>query len=545
MHASITEFDPYYAGRGKKSTTFRLEESDEWTDKTAGILFGDVQKIKAIWSGTLPIPVSLHLQFLDGDVYGISPPQLSLNLKKALRALPGALEFKSDPAASYGTVSLSSKKVTVSLAGLKTCTLHLGTSYDSNSARVGLHYDILVACAITLSSAGYCDLAARLFRVFAASSSLVINRDVGVLMAQCMIKAQRISDALNLAEVLLAKPESRYAAQGLFISMLRSSAAMSEGERQILQTFLERRTRIEEGTKDPLSAATANYNLGNYLRSAKSHRAAFRRYRRAAEFDPKYLDRGYFCRELAGVLFLLARYKLSARLYEWAVKLGEVRLTKALFADALMFSGDYASALRELTDYAAAEQNPKSEYLLKLCALESLQQLEPTKQRRQTAEAIKLATSDSRLSDKAFEERLGEALKLDTLCGMAWFNLARLLIQQGKHDEACIAFVWATIADRCQAGAWINAFTLALSSKKHFVLAPHIIVAARFATGDAVTEELLKMVDLQSDDFPKREFIEAVDKMLALVPDEQRPFEVRLLGEPSEVKVVHSSGAPW
>jgi len=76
-------------------------------------------------------------------------------------------------------------------------------------------------------------------------------------------------------------------------------------------------------------------------------------------------------------------------------------------------------------------------------------------------------------------------------------------------------------------------------------LAPHIIVAARFATEDAVTEELLKILDLQRDDFLKREFMQAVDKMLGLVPDEQRPFEVRLLGEQSEVKVVHSTGAPW
>ncbi len=256
------EFDPYYARRGNKSTTFRMRESDEWTHKTAGILFGDVQKIKAIWSGTLPIPVTLQLQFLDGDIYGISPPQLSLNLRKALRALPGALEFKADSTASYGTVSLSNDKVTVSLAGLKTCTLHLGTSHDGNSARVGLHYDILVACAITLSSAGYCDLAARLFREFAAASSLVTNRDIGVVMAQCMIKAQRIREALNLAEVLLVKSECRYAAQGLFIAMLRNTDAMSEGERLILQTFLERCTRIEEGTKDPLSAATPTITSG-------------------------------------------------------------------------------------------------------------------------------------------------------------------------------------------------------------------------------------------------------------------------------------------
>jgi hypothetical protein len=145
--------------------------------------------------------------------------------------------------------------------------------------------------------------------------------------------------------------------------------------------------------------------------------------------------------------------------------------------------------------------------------------------------ALEIAVPKPDVPETEFAERLDEALRLDALCGLAWFNLGSLLNRQAKRDDACIAYLWAALVQPKDAQAWANAFALSISSKKYSALTPHIALAGRFASGDAMTEQLLQIADLQPEKFPKQSFLAVLEEILTAVPDERAPFEVRLLDE--------------
>jgi hypothetical protein len=60
---------------------------------------------------------------------------------------------------------------------------------------------------------------------------------------------------------------------------------------------------------------------------------------------------------------------------------------------------------------------------------------------------------------------------------------------------------------------------------------PSIIVAAYQINGQQLVEQLLRFVQSQAEEFPKAEFLSVVDKMIGQIPKEERPFDLRLLGE--------------
>jgi tetratricopeptide (TPR) repeat protein len=532
------DFDPFYAGRGKKTTTFRLAESDEWSDNTASKLSLDLEGNRRLRTGNLPLPAPFRLQFRGQLIHGLSVAEISLSLREALQVLPSVLSLTADATAAWGTISISNEEVVVDLAGLKGFVLHFPKPYGPDLARKFLHHDVLIASALTLDSAGYSDPAARLMAEFALRSSLTTSPEIGVKMARCMAKAHRVREALALAEGLLVDRSSRPVVYTLMVSMLGKSCVMSQDERELLTRFLTRYVEEEEKTGDAMAAATANYNLGNYLRSLSYHRAAFRCYRKASKFDRKYLGRGYFCRELAGVLFLLERYKVAAKLYACALQVGAKGITRASFADALMFSGEYSDSLREFEAYINADQKPKSEAVLKTWALKGLQRkLKLGRQERQKSAARQLAIPGAGLPNDAFVNRLEEAFRLDALCGLAWFNLGILLGRQGKREDACIAFLWAALVQPKDAAAWANACMLSTFSTEYSALTLHIALAARFSSGEAFVKQLLMLADAQPEKFPKRDFLSTINEILTQVPKEKPTFEVRLLDENGNVKL--------
>jgi len=536
------EFDPYYARRGKKSTTFRLSESDEWSQHTAPKLSRDTDIIKRVRFHNLPAPTLFQLQF-DGDsVHGLSLAEISLNLRKTLQTVQGVIGLTTDASLAYGKLSVSNEQVVIDLAGIQHFTLHLSKSSAHGSwAKAFLHNDVLIAAALTLDAAGYSDRAAKLITALAPHSSLTTDPLIVVRMAHCLARAHRVHDALGLCQVLFDNPASRGPAHTLMISVLAKSSLLSGVELELLRGFLARHARAEEMSGRAADAAVANYNLANHLRSRKQDRAAFQCYRKAARLDGSYRKRGYFYREVAGVLFGLERYKAAAKLYDCATQLGEKGTTVALYADALMFSGQYSRARAYFEAYVADSNKPKPEFIVKAAALNELgSMLGIDEQRRQKSAASLLAAPDSRLSTPEFMDRLKEALKLDALCGLAWFNLGTCFNKQGMFNEACTAFVWAGLTQRNDVVAWVNAFALALRTHNH-TLAVGIISTAHFACGESFAEQLIKTADAQPKEFPKLKFLTLMNEILALLPEGERPFELRFIGEAGDVQI-HTLG---
>ena len=98
------ELDLYYARQGKKSTAFRLSESDEWSHRTASKLSRDTEIIKRVRSHSLPEPTLFQLHFDGESIDGISSAEISLNLRKALQTVPGVIDFTTEASVAYAHV---------------------------------------------------------------------------------------------------------------------------------------------------------------------------------------------------------------------------------------------------------------------------------------------------------------------------------------------------------------------------------------------------------------------------------------------------------
>lgn len=276
------EFDVYYAKPGKEHLTFRLAESDEWSDDTGTELSVDLDRIRRLRSGNLPLPVPFSLEFSENLVHGLSVAEVSLSVRKAVQQVPSVLTLDGDPRSSYGRIRVSNGAVVVNLAGLKSFTLHFHQPYSADAARRALHADILIGVALTFDSAGYPDPATRILAEFGDQSGLASSPEIALRMAGSMARAHRLIEALRLAEGLLIDRRSRLAAQVLIIPVLAKSAVMSAEEKELMRHFLTRSVEEDEKAGDSAAAATSNYNLGNYLRNCSLSKAAFRHFRRAA-----------------------------------------------------------------------------------------------------------------------------------------------------------------------------------------------------------------------------------------------------------------------
>ena len=532
------EFDPYYSKGGTKTRTLKLAVSDEWLNGTPSRLSLDLERIRKLRSGDLPSPVTFCVRFCEDLIQGLTASAIALNLRKALRAIPGVVTIIPDASLAYGSISISNGEAVVNLSGLKSFTLHFREPYGVHRAKKFLHNDLLLAVALTLDSAGFPERAAKLVAEFAGRSSLVSNPEIVIRVAHCMANGHRVHEALELANGLLIDPSSKLTAHVLLVSLLAGLRDISQNERELIKGSLVRYVEIEERTGDNLAAATANYNLGNYLRSLSFHRAALRGYQKAAKLDKRYLQRSYFYRELAGVLFQSKRYRIAAKLYDRSLQLGEQGIARALLGDALMFSGRFSEALQTYEIYLSGNEKAESEFFLKAWALKGLQlMLNIPSQQRQRTEALKLASPDQLLPIDEYRNRLLDALRLDALCGLAWFNLGICLVRQAKQEDAFVAFLWTSLVQGKDAEAWANACALSACSSKYSGLLPDIVRAGNFACGAPFIEQLLKISDAQPTGFPKQTFLSVINDVLAHTPEQERPFDLRLIDENGNVKV--------
>src|SRR5207247_10260783 len=98
----------------------------------------------------------------------------------------------------------------------------------------------------------------------------------------------------------------------------------------------------------------------------------------------------------------------------------------------------------------------------------------------------------------ADEAQLREALQLDPLCGLAWFNLGVLLFSEGRREEALFAFLVASLAEHWDVEAWCNAVALAFTADAVDLLG-NIVEAAYHLNGDALLVHFAEVLRAQPD----------------------------------------------
>jgi tetratricopeptide (TPR) repeat protein len=526
-------FDPHYGRRNQKTITFHLTEGDRWSESTPTQLEEEVERFRYLRTQRLTFPVRVELRLVDKEVQGVGRGALLLDLRKYFNEIPDLVELGTNAAPTERTdppvvIEVSTETTVINANSAPTVTLHHTFDYEQTQARERLAIDVVVAFALWLDQVGETNEAARLARNFLARSNTIQDDSTLLRLLGCFVRSHRIPEALDLAEELETSGES-WASQVLSTSLLLRAGSLTPTEKSAVEGYLRRACAKADELGDADAGRVAYYNLGNFLRS-RNDEEAFACYASAAELDPHYLDRPYFCRELAGLLFLLGEFDTAAFMYERAIGLEAGAHTRALWADALLFAGRYREALTALEEYLAAEPDPPPEFVLKSMVLPRLVARFGDVQRRRPDEAVGLAGVPP--GEPSHESAIEEALERDALCNVAWFNLGVTLAAHEKdNDRALFAFLLAALTAPSDVEAWSNAFGLALASEKYLETAPLILTNGYWLNGPKMLERVALHGRSQPNGFPLDEYLRAVDSILAMMPKDRSGPTVRFLGE--------------
>ena len=247
-------------------------------------------------------------------------------------------------------------------------------------------------------------------------------------------------------------------------------------------------------------------------------------------------------RELAGLLFEIGRYTLSAKLYKKAIELDPDNLILyATYGDALMYSGNYKEA-KENFDYFLLDKRAKNkephEWQLKYTVLATLIEFDyPKSQIRQPLEALKLIATKA-LDKLRSKDELLAIFELDLLNEFAWSQMSIHFYNEQDINSMFISNLILALSIKYNAHLW--AFVTILTTYEDGIpkLISSIANCAYRYCGDEYVQELQEMGKRDEyDGFKSEEFVDFVDSLIKDPKEEPREFRFWVDDKPLIVKL--------
>lgn len=531
----------------QKTITLHIPTSAGWNERTPEELTASLQMFRQLKSPNCPHPVVFSLVLPDFEVSGVPSSLIRTAILDAAGALRGVLQLSDEvPIGAHPKITISNDILSVDLAGLRSFTLDLKEPYPKTLVTTKLPHDALSAVAFVLAKAGHFNEASEIASSHLDQGTFARNPDVFFALVGAMARSRRVPDALRLARNLLRSAGGPQLAQWLLIVVRDRTHSLQDSEleylRQVMQIFIERATELG----DAGLLGIARYNLGNYLRGqgGSQLRPAFTQYRLAANSEPGYRQRPYFWREIAGILHPLGHFGWAAAAYERAFKMGGERICIALGADSKMSSGRFHEALKLFEEYM---KEPKSDYddewhLKNFMLSHVVDDLGIAEQKRDPDSAKKLTDISAAGEPEEELARLREAIRADALSSFAWFNLGAALGRAGLLQDSFKAYLFAGVCFPYDVEAWTRALMHGFKVLGRNPLnAPLTICIARMAyrrNGQKFLEEVQRHFDKQDSGFPSTKLMELVAVAVKDIDRANRQFEVRMVGDGADYKVV-------
>lgn len=271
--------------------------------------------------------------------------------------------------------------------------------------------------------------------------------------------------------------------------------------------------------KDFNSLTTCYYSFGNHYRGIGDLKKAIEYYNKARKIDPTYLKRGYFCRELGGILFELSFYALSAKFYSKARKLEEDNIYLiGTQADAEMYSGNYEKALNLFNEFLIKNrdaQHDKYEFSLKYIVLRDIvQTFEIKVQNRKTSllpQKIK-SLSKEQLED---EDVLYELLKIDALSSFTWSQFSAVAYKNEDFMLHLLSSLMRAVVVKRDPYTWAYLTILTTFDKEVMKSIHDIANTAYFYCGEQYFSILEEFLDLgKNEDLKEKDFVGYVESLV-------------------------------
>ena len=391
-----------------------------------------------------------------------------------------------------------------------------------------MHFDIMVAIGLAIANEGHFIEAAEIVTPYLEDSKIVRIPETAVRLSLILSKANRIHAAFEIVEKLFKEDNSDSLAELYILPHLTNPRNVGTEKQFILETLKRIADEIEKQGNLP-RAGTLRYNIANSLRGASRMREAVREYRNAARLDSAYLKRHYFWQELAGVLFENGRYKLAAKLYGTSLTFEESKHTRLLYADALMFSGEYLQARKAFKKGLSSNGNQcAAEWHLKLIAFSWLSEFLKLDRQDRKKHHLTDSFDPSKLEDSEIEQACLEMLASDALCPVAWFNLGLTRNQNSNTEDAAMCFLLAALTVPQDLELWANAFGLAWQINNMYLMGL-VLMAAYEKNGESAIQTIVER-------FPDNR--EDVYQLLSHILEKPSHTDKRILR-------MHEEGGKW
>jgi len=373
----------------------------------------------------------------------------------------------------------------------KSKTIDLHRDFEHQFSLDDLLSTLKVAIAMIISGCGLSNRALDLVRriVF---ENFPISYDASLLLSLPSLplkyaELNRVAEAMEVSEQLLRR--GYFTCSKLISSSAIFNASNSRFYFQHYRRFLKSTIKY---TKSEKAQASMHYSIANNLRYDSYFKSAIYHYNKAAKLDPSYRQRSYWWAELGECFFLANKYFWAKNCYKKAINLGEERIpVLALLADTYLYQGKFTRATEEFENYFKVTKDPFAEFIIKHWLANLISNMFGDIKRNPSL-AMQLAK-------EAYEEKsnqkLFEALKLDPLCGYAWFNYSVDISKESpnqRHKE----WLATSIIQEWDVEAWSNTIIAMVSDVK--TLPRKIVLSAIYYAfklhGDNLKEKIKKMI---------------------------------------------------
>ncbi len=523
--------DLFYSKKEAKTFRIKLEKENLWTSNTSLEIEKRLVRLKKIKSGHFNFPIPFSLTIRENYIHSISKTVLHTQIKKELKSYLDIIEFSPKDNSVLESI-LDNKELKINLSDIAGCTFHSIDLRDKESFSEGIAKDILLGLSAAMVQIGQIDYCGKIIFEHELQSRLIDKHELLVYMLPPLFKSSYFENVLDLIGDIFESEKSFEISIISTANILISAKTESKSKVKAIERFFTNRLLAAIKINDSTQIGIAHYNLGNHYRGQSKYYESTSNYIAAKRYEPKYLNQDYYFSELAGVLFLLDKYKTSACLYGKAIELGAKGLTNALYADALMFSGEYQKAVDAFQDYLKDTEKPQDEFLLKSLCLEGILENSDIKcQKRDNMNATRKADLSNVEKGITPKQQLDKSLESDLLCGLAWFNYGIIQSEELDYNAAMFSFTMAGLVQTNDIEAWKNSTLCSINSKSELIMLPLIIRTAYYFNGDEYLEQLFIQLEQSSENKDISEIVEAIDLILPKRDEKVVPPIVRMLNE--------------
>lgn len=517
----LHSWDTFYERKTEKSCTFTFDSDLDGDTDLPGKLVATLQSLRVVRGPRFTKHFPVEIKSDNTRIHGFDVVEIVAALKAEEREIGRWLKFtgpNSDDDESVSQITLSAERTAVSIAGMHGTSIHTKDGYPGTKEEFVA--DILVAIGTALHWHGHSEHGAQLIAAYCRDSLFVRSTRFCALAAQGLVAGNRYADAIALMSSLFDDEENwdhAFMCYHGLASALFSSRTPEPDKVAAAEGVVAVASRIAD--RAPLQAASMFYNAANVYRGRSDYRNALRMYRSASKVWPEYMDRKYFTTELAGVLFELERYRLSAKFYAASLEDNQVDDLRARYADALFFSGEYEKAERNWEEYVdSGEKNSDPEWIFKYECVKFLISETGLKQQSRKPSAA------------ASEDVMQDALKLDALDPRAWWNLGQEKLKSNSHVEAMCCFLLSAFRHRADEEALLNAAACAYRENEPNMLTGILLIGIRWFGNQFYVDFMSRFEGSDNEEFRRL----AMDSMKYLPDhDESSPLLLRFhVGDP-------------